>query len=108
MKIMCQSAGTPHTHTHTTLHIHTVVRSISVNGPQSAPSRRKSMVCSEEAALLSVSHVKFKPCWNWPYSSPSLSLYILLIMNIVRNQLIEVIKVFPNSSEVKKIEVKLC
>lgn len=35
-----------------------------------------------------------------------LSLYILLIMNIVRNQLIEVIKVFPNSCEVKKIEVK--
>lgn len=37
-----------------------------------------------------------------------LSPHILLIMNIVRNQLIEVIKVFPNSSEVKKIEVKWC
>lgn len=63
------------------------------------------MVCLWEGALLSVTHVKFKPYWNW-YWNVSLSRHILLIMNIVWKQLIEVIKVFPNSNEVKKIEVK--
>lgn len=64
------------------------------------------MVCWKEDALLPVTHVKFKPYWNCLYWSLSLSLHILLIMNIVWKQLIEVIKVFPNSNEVKKIEVK--
>lgn len=56
-------------------------------------------VCESCKAQTLLELVPFKPL-------TPLSLYILLIMNIVRNQLIQVIKVFPNSSEVKKIEVK--